>query len=350
MLASKIEPHQYIAITDMLNEAESLASEIWGSLLGVEISKATLCSKTLIENWASIPYALTQGGEPDAFAIHATVSFLAVSLSCMTSLSFYKECIKQLPSFPDEDELVSLSMPKRFSAVSENILEIVIPSVNSSEFVIFSLLRYHLESRLEKLKEAYATVNKEFPLEAVKLQLLAHPHIWSEQRFTVDTPRIISLLMGSELYGEKSKNIWFREVYQNAVDACRSLKAVAPGTSPDLQIFLTYSTSDRFFSSRDTGIGMLRSHIDRYLCRIGRSIWRSEELKQKYADHGASVSISIGKFGIGFLSVFEVAEEVFIRTRHHTEKHGRELRITSPKDPFFVREDVPLPIGTEVVL
>src|SRR6185369_3836112 len=107
---------------------------------------------------------------------------------------------------------VRLMPPARAKVLSRSVVELIVASANISEFMSLTLIRFHLESRMEKVTEAFATLNLEFPLQAVRLQLLEHPQSWTEQRFTVDTPRIINLLMGSELYGAQSKDVWFREL------------------------------------------------------------------------------------------------------------------------------------------
>jgi HSP90 family molecular chaperone len=72
-------------------------------------------------------------------------------------------------------------------------------------------------------------------------------------------------------------------------------------------------------------------------------------LTKQFKDKTAK-KMSIGRFGVGFLSVFEAATEVIVTTMHCKENNGHQLRITSPQEPFFVKEADLNVAGTEIQL
>src|SRR5262249_42354748 len=131
---------------------------------------------------------------------------------------------------------------------------------------------------------------------------------------SVEATPIIRLLMGKTFYGGV-ENIWFRELLQNALDANGTRASLDP-TASKSKIWIRRN-GVRSVVIRDNGIGMSYQHILRYLTTLGRSIWSSDELED--AGSKETRQVTIGKFGIGFVSVFQAAERVIVRTRFFRE-------------------------------
>jgi molecular chaperone HtpG len=100
---------------------------------------------------------------------------------------------------------------------------------------------------------------------------------------------------------------------------------------------------------RDNGIGMTRQWIEKYFLAIGISFYQSSEIRNVNRNQGIDVSF-ISQFGIGFLSSFQVADKIVIKTRK-TSFPGLMITISGLRDYFDVKvlkEDYP--VGTEVTL
>lgn len=128
---------------------------------------------------------------------------------------------------------------------------------------------------------------------------------------------LISNLGGSKLYGnEDHLLIVFRELIQNARDAIKAREHYDPHFK-DGVINITLSQLDskvRIIIS-DNGIGMSKQTITNYLLNFGSSFWQSDLAKQEFRGLRSSDFLSIGKYGIGFYSIFMVAEQVYVKSR-----------------------------------
>ena len=94
---------------------------------------------------------------------------------------------------------------------------------------------------------------------------------------------------------------------------------------------------------------MSRQWIEKYFLAIGISFYQSDEIRDANRDSSIDFGF-ISQFGIGFLSSFQVAEKIVIRTRKASSE-GLTIAISSLKDYFDVRVvDEDIPVGTEVTL
>src|SRR5207244_4451489 len=116
-------------------------------------------------------------------------------------------------------------------------------------------------------------------------------------------------LLAHHLYSEK--NVFLREMIQNAHDAIQRREAADPNFKGRIDI--DARPEDLQITFRDNGIGMDRSDLEQYLSTIGRSLTRLER---------GVVEGLIGQFGIGFLSAFVVARRVEVRTRKLGDSKG----------------------------
>ncbi len=147
--------------------------------------------------------------------------------------------------------------------------------------------------------------------------------------------RLVKLLAGESLYGHDPMAA-VRELIQNARDAVmlKATLASTPIEKASLKIPIRIVLSDgekKVLEVTDWGVGMSRQVITDYLLSIASDYWTS----QFYVDFPDAVSrgfIPAGKFGIGFLSVFMLGEEVTVESnREGSERlqlrlHGIERR------------------------
>lgn len=145
----------------------------------------------------------------------------------------------------------------------------------------------------------------------------------SEQReFRAEVRKVLNILTNS-LY--TNREIFLRELVSNASDALDKLRYRANrGETPrlpdtPLEIRITLNKDAKTLTIADTGVGMTAEELADNLGTIARS--GSEEfladLPQQEGREGepADASNIIGRFGVGFYSVFMVAEKVEVTSR-----------------------------------
>ena len=141
-----------------------------------------------------------------------------------------------------------------------------------------------------------------------------------ERPFQTEVQQLLQILIHS-LYTHT--DIFLRELISNASDALdkvhhRSLtdKNIADPDA-ELQIDIDVQKSSKVLTIKDTGIGMTRDEVNANIGTIAHSgsadfIKRLAETKDK--DEQEQLKL-IGQFGVGFYSVFMIAERVVLTTR-----------------------------------
>ena len=124
-----------------------------------------------------------------------------------------------------------------------------------------------------------------------------------------DVRHIMNLLVGN-LYGE-DPHLTIRELVQNAHDGIVDLPPEVPDRSKLISIRVNAMASKPYLEVRDTGIGMSKEEMKENFGKIGDSEKLSRALQNPDL---------IGRFGIGFLSSFIIADRVQVITR----KYGTE--------------------------
>jgi molecular chaperone HtpG len=142
-----------------------------------------------------------------------------------------------------------------------------------------------------------------------------------DRSFQVDLRGLVDLL-SHHLYS--SPRVYLRELLQNAVDAVtarRIVDAAAPAS-------IAVETDGTTLRVTDTGIGLTEPEVHEFLARIGSSSKRDEL--------GFAREAFLGRFGIGLLSGFVVAEEITVTTRSATG--GPAVRWTGRADGTYAVE------------
>lgn len=134
-----------------------------------------------------------------------------------------------------------------------------------------------------------------------------------------DTASLIALLGGKGLYGDEVI-VPMRELIQNAVDAVRArrlLEAEYGGTIwVDLAKGQNSANEDGYWLSvADDGIGMSSAILVGPFLTFGESGWSSPKLKAERPGFVGKRFGHIGRFSIGFFSVFMYSEEVCVISR-----------------------------------
>ena len=207
-------------------------------------------------------------------------------------------------------------------------------------------LKHHERSVQQLLEKLNQRVRPRFLYSDVLYEIEPDGYTPIDLKFTVDSSAGLQLFMGNRLYSDK--RVFLRELVQNAVDACNYRKLVQnPYYSPAIAIEFNDDIST--IKMRDNGIGMTRQWIEKYFLAIGISFYQSTEIRNVNRDPQIDFGF-ISQFGIGFLTSFQVADKIIIKTRK-TSFPGLMITISGLRDYFDVRvleEDCP--VGTEVTL
>ena len=144
--------------------------------------------------------------------------------------------------------------------------------------------------------------------------------------------------------------IFLRELISNAVDATQKLKTLASvgdykGDVGDTTIQVSVDKKKKTITVSDSGIGMTREELDKYLNQIAFS--SANDFLDKYKDQINSI---IGHFGLGFYSSFMVSDKVEVITKSYTDG-AQAVKWTCDGSPEFSIEEVEKEkIGTDVIL
>lgn len=144
---------------------------------------------------------------------------------------------------------------------------------------------------------------------------------------------LIETLGGSKLYGEDHMLlVALRELIQNARDAIHARQKLDDSfDNGKITIRIKKEGEERFIEVEDNGIGMSMDCIKHNLLDFGNSYWNSPLSKYENPGLRSSGFTSVGKFGIGFYSVFMVAKSVEVRTKRYRKSVDEAKKIEFPK-------------------
>jgi len=206
-------------------------------------------------------------------------------------------------------------------------------------------LKHHERSLQQLLEKLNQRIRPRFLYSDVLYEIEPDGYTPIDLKFTVDSSAGLQLFMGNRLYSDK--RVFLRELIQNAVDACNYRKLTDKQYSAAIAIEFNDDVST--IKVRDNGIGMTRQWIEKYFLAIGISFYQSNEIRDVDRDPRIDFGF-ISQFGIGFLSSFQVADMIIIKTRKASFP-GLMITIGGLRDYFDVKvleEDYP--VGTEVTL
>lgn len=169
-----------------------------------------------------------------------------------------------------------------------------------------------------------------------------------------DTSSLIELLGGKGLYGEDVM-VPLRELIQNAVDAVRARRILDEGYQGRVRVELRKGTDSSnqegyWLSVADDGIGMSDAILVGPFLTFGESGWSSNSLKAERPGFVGRRFSHIGRYGIGFFSVFMYSQEVEVTSRQFDASLAstKRLQFTSGLGLRPLLEDAPTPASQVV--
>lgn len=167
-------------------------------------------------------------------------------------------------------------------------------------------------------------------------------------KFKAEVSQLLDILVHS-LY--TNKEIFLRELVSNASDALEKVRfkttAEAGEDGIPLEIRIECDKDAGTVTVTDTGVGMTRDELMRNIGTIAHS--GTAELARKAEEGKESLDALIGRFGVGFYSVYMVADEVTVTTRS-IDPEAKPIAWTSDgKTDYKLQElDEDLPRGTRI--
>lgn len=137
-----------------------------------------------------------------------------------------------------------------------------------------------------------------------------------KHEFKAEVKKLLDILVHS-LY--TSREIFLRELISNASDALDKLRFESnrgteiPNNDLPLEIKIEFDEKKKTLTVSDTGIGMSRDEVISNIGTIAKS--GTEEFIRLVQETKGEPNNIIGKFGVGFYSVFMVAKEVILITK-----------------------------------
>lgn len=168
--------------------------------------------------------------------------------------------------------------------------------------------------------------------------------------FRAEIQQLLNILIHS-LYTDR--DIFLRELISNASDALSRIQfemltnREVLDHDAELAIHIDYDKEAKTFTIGDSGVGMTRAEIVENLGTIAHS-GAAEFLKRMQAEK--KLADVIGQFGVGFYSVYMVADEVTVTSRSYRQD-AQAVRWSSKGDNAYMLEEAEkADRGTEIVV
>merc|ERR1719491_769664 len=174
-----------------------------------------------------------------------------------------------------------------------------------------------------------------------------------KHQFQAEVNRLMDIIINS-LYS--NREIFIREMISNSADALDKIRfksltdKEALGDNPDLEIKIKFDKEAKTITLTDTGVGMTKAELIANLGTVAKS-GTTDFIEAAVGGGGDALSL-IGQFGVGFYSVFLVADRVVVVSKNNEDPKQHIWESTASAE-FTVSEDPrgnTLGRGTAVIL
>ncbi|WP_027720302.1 molecular chaperone HtpG [Maridesulfovibrio zosterae] len=152
--------------------------------------------------------------------------------------------------------------------------------------------------------------------------------------FKAEVNQLLDILVHS-LY--TNREIFLREIISNASDALDKMR-FAINSEPDLndeiepEITISYNEENKSVIVKDTGLGMTKEEVMANIGTIAHS--GSAEFVKQAAESKESLDSLIGRFGVGFYSIFMVSDKVIVRTKSYKDGEAAIQWVSDGKNSY----------------
>jgi molecular chaperone HtpG len=170
-------------------------------------------------------------------------------------------------------------------------------------------------------------------------------------RFKAEITQVLDILVHS-LY--KDREIFLRELISNASDALTRIQfemltnqdVLDPEAKLAIHINVREEDDQKLIVIKDNGIGMTRDELVQNLGTIAQS--GAREFLAQIEQEDVDPAEIIGQFGVGFYSVFMVAEEVRVVSRSFRKRAKPAAWVSEGGEEFQIEEADKIDRGTEI--
>lgn len=152
------------------------------------------------------------------------------------------------------------------------------------------------------------------------------------------------------LYSEH--DIFIRELVANSTDAITKRATLGLGKNLVVEagaIKVTADKTNKTLTVEDNGLGMTEAEVEKYLAQLAFS--GAEEFVKKMKDEGStSTQDIIGKFGLGFYSVFMVANKVEVESLSFNEGSLATKWCCEGETDYTFSDSSKTTVGTKITL
>ena len=172
-------------------------------------------------------------------------------------------------------------------------------------------------------------------------------------QFQAEVHRVLEIVVNS-LY--KYEDIFLRELISNAVDALNRVRFERLQNTdiqdPDLELKITITPDEEnnTLTISDTGIGMSKEELKENLGTIASSGTLKFLEKIKDQVNADTLPELIGQFGVGFYSVFMVADEVIVRSKSFRKDDPPYEWVSKGGNSYTIRPADKKERGTDIII
>ncbi|MFX1236869.1 MAG: molecular chaperone HtpG [Promethearchaeota archaeon] len=178
----------------------------------------------------------------------------------------------------------------------------------------------------------------------------------NKYEFKAEIKKLLDILSKS-LY--QHKEVFLRELISNSVDALKKIHFISltekdiENPEEELKIEIVIDSKDNTLIIRDTGVGMTKDELINNLGIIAGSGSQKflEELTKSQQTDLQNIDLDIiGQFGIGFYSIFMVADKVHVISKSYLKEEPANMWVSEGTGDFTITQTDKLIRGTEVKL